>query len=190
MPMATPTTSWDDDARLVRCATVGDAPSRERLELHLNCIPRFLARRNRALGWPFSTDELDELVQETFVRVLSSLASYGGRSSVETWVARICDFVIVDALRLRGRSQRDESLEVESVELQSAPCQQERASLHAAVEALVRQMPREELRVLELRAHCGLSFERIAELLRSKPNAVKARYYRALVQLRRRLGDL
>lgn len=183
------TASWDDDVRLVRDATAGDGPSRERLERRLNCIPRLLARSNRALGWPFAPNEFDDLVQEAFVRVLSSLGSYAGRSSVETWIARVCEFAITDALRLRGRSRDLESLEVGSAALESPACQHERAALHSAVEALVRELPRDDRRVLELHAHCGLSFERIATLLHAKPNTVKARYYRAMARLRRRLAD-
>ncbi len=185
--MVLPGAAPHDDVRLIRDSARGDTSSRERLEQRLSCIPRLLAARNRALGRPFTPSQLEDLAQESFVRVLSSLGAFRGDARVETWIARVCRFVIADAFRLRERERRNVELEPEMLGLRIAPCQQERSALRAAVEALAAELPKEELRIVELRVHGQWTFERIAALLQVKPNAAKARYYRALARLRRRM---
>jgi RNA polymerase sigma-70 factor (ECF subfamily) len=185
--MVLPGAGPHDDVRLIRESARGDADSREQLERRLNCIPRLLAARNRALGRPFTTAQLEDLAQETFVRVLSNLGAFRGDARVESWIARVCRFVIADAFRLRERDRRSVELEPDMLGLLIAPCQQERSTLRSAVRTLIAELPREELRIVELHLHGQLSFERIAALLQVTPNAAKARYYRTLSRLRRRL---
>jgi RNA polymerase sigma-70 factor (ECF subfamily) len=56
-----------------------------------------------ALG---STDEVDDLVQETYLRAIPSLASYRGESSVRTWLLAIARNVCADHVRRRQRERR------------------------------------------------------------------------------------
>jgi RNA polymerase sigma-70 factor (ECF subfamily) len=62
--------------------------------------------------------DLDDIVQETFVKVWKNLSRFEGRSSIRTWVYRIA--VNTARQHWRGRSRRKES-PVERMPEQAAP---------------------------------------------------------------------
>lgn len=181
------TLSWTEDLDLARRASAGDADARRSLQFRLSCVRKRLARRNRSLGRPLSETDLDDLEQDVMLRVFASLDSFAGRSSVETWIGRLCDFAFVDGIRKLCSRPRSEQLAEHDHALRVDACQQERAALRGAVEALLDELASQDRRVVELHVRHGLSFVQIGELTHSTPAGAKARYYRAMSLLRARL---
>jgi len=69
------------------------------VDQHGDCLYRYALLRLRA------PDLAADVVQETFLEALGSLASFAGRSSVRTWLIGILRHKILDHYRKSGREQ-------------------------------------------------------------------------------------
>ena len=129
-------------------------------------------------------DASDDLVQETFVRMLKYSASFRGDGPFVVWMYRVARNVWTDA----GRGRRPE-----------APLDVDRADPGAtALERLVRderldllrrallELDDDDREVLVLCRFEGLRFDEIGALLGCSAGAAKVRAHRALARLRDR----
>ena len=125
----------------------------------------------------------EDLVQDTFYRVLKYRRSYKPGTSFRTWMYQIARNVRND----RFRKQRDE------VEIEAAPVaavlpvdtvedQQQTERLKRAL----MQLPEDKRELLLLSRYQGLRYEEIARLLQCEVGTVKVRVHRALQELRER----
>jgi RNA polymerase sigma-70 factor (ECF subfamily) len=81
----------------VRSAIAGD---RQALAMIVNDTQQHVWRYCAYLG---RRDEVDDLVQETYLRALRSLPGYEGRSGLRTWMLSIARRVCADAVRSARR---------------------------------------------------------------------------------------
>ena len=96
----------EEDRALIAKAQAGDTAAFRRLvERH--------QRRAFAIALSLVRDENDarELVQDAFLRVLKSLASFQGGSSFFTWLYRIITNLSIDLMRKPGRQTIELDLE-------------------------------------------------------------------------------
>ena len=93
--MTQPALRADDAALADRCAQGDRAAQRELFQRTRAAVHRTLYR---VLG---SNAELEDLLQETYLSVFRSIASYGGRSSVLTWCCSIAAHTALSHLRRR-----------------------------------------------------------------------------------------
>ncbi|WP_293765183.1 sigma-70 family RNA polymerase sigma factor [uncultured Aquitalea sp.] len=61
-------------------------------------------------------ESADEVVQETLLAALESSSSFGGKSTLRTWLTSILRFKLIDLMRQRGKEKLFESLEDETDE--------------------------------------------------------------------------
>jgi RNA polymerase sigma factor (sigma-70 family) len=179
----------NDDLELVRRALACDKLALGQLGLRLGAAQRWLAFRNARRGHLLAPADLEDVRQDSLLRVLSGLGKYRGEASLETWIRRVCDLTYADALRKRFIRAPLEPIEEHSHGLAVEGCQSERAELRAALLQLTQELSKDDLRVVRLHAEAGVSFERIAQLMGTNAGGVKARYYRAMARLRTRLVD-
>lgn len=137
--------------------------------------------------------EAEDVVQETFVRAFRHLENFEERSSVGTWLSRIA---VNEALARWRRSQRFGSLESEthqkkggsySVE-SSQPGPEDQASsreLRSVLTAAIDSLSQELRTVFVLREIEGLSTLETSEILQISSEAVRVRFHRARLALRR-----
>jgi len=165
------------------------ASESERAELARLLYDR-LGPRILELGYRYhaaSTVEAEELVAETFARVLVALARFKGGSSYSTWVYRIAMNVIADSLRRR----RPEPLEIEPPgRLPTAEDELERRERAAAVNRALRSLGPEHRMVLTLVAMEDMSSREAAACLGVPEGTLWSRYSRARLALARRLEQL
>jgi RNA polymerase sigma-70 factor (ECF subfamily) len=141
-----------------------------------------------------------DLVQETFVRVVKSIGQYEHRGSFSTWVFRVAVNLCKDHLRkkripvvslhdyyttetgekvfVRDRVADEEARTDEAVE------RQEREKL---VRRLLDGISEEQRAVILLKEYQALTFAEIAEVLDVPEGTVKARLYRGLRAMRAQL---
>jgi RNA polymerase sigma-70 factor (ECF subfamily) len=141
--------------------------------------------------------EAEDIVQETFVKVMTRLEQFEGRARLETWLYRVAYNASLERLR---RKQAD-PLPEDEPEADGLPMPQslvdwsstpETALLGAevgvALEAAIQQLP-ESLRVVFLlRDVEGFSTEEAAEALGVSVAAAKVRLHRARLALREQLA--
>ena len=83
-----------EEQDLARACTAGDRAAQVRLfRLEVQSVHRLL---HRVLG---ASPMLEDLIQETFIRVFRSLASFRGEAHLGTWIGRIALRVAFDHLR-------------------------------------------------------------------------------------------
>ena len=133
---------------------------------------------------------VEDLAQETFVRVFRGLGTFGadGRNNVSAWILTIAARLAID--ELRRRQPWVESFDAQTIAI-AAPTAtdepSERRRVAAAIERAVEQLGPEYRAAFLLREVHDMDYESIAEALRVDLGTVKSRLSRARAALRRAL---
>jgi RNA polymerase sigma-70 factor (ECF subfamily) len=134
--------------------------------------------------------DIEELVQDTFVRAFASIDSFRGESSLRTWLFTIQRRLLLDRRRAEKRSRRQVSIEeshavTEFGALDSVVADEAEARVKLAVDKLS-PMQKE---VFTLRVTAGLSYKEIAEVVGSTEGAARVHYHNALRTVKELLSD-
>jgi RNA polymerase sigma-70 factor, ECF subfamily len=134
--------------------------------------------------------DVEEAVQDSFLRAWRSLDRFRGDSALFTWLYRIA--VNEALMRLRRKqlplSELDEGLEAAPSTASTDPAvAAEGSDLHAFLAARIRSLPFEYRAPLVLRDVVDLSNQEVAEVLELSVPAAKSRIHRARMQIREQL---
>lgn len=156
----------------------------------------------------FSTEECQDLIQETFLRVFRGIESFRGEARWEHWLFRIAANTASKAVRHRAAAKRaGQAVPLEDDTLGDSPPAAASGSPRGAVSpAPLRQLLGKEMRELlseavaglppqmrrcvRLRVFQELDYEEIAEILQISPSTVKVQLFKARKRLQLELGDL
>jgi RNA polymerase sigma-70 factor (ECF subfamily) len=139
-----------------------------------------------------SRDFVDDLVQETWLRILERGHSYDGESRFEPWLFTVARNLALDYVRKRRFLSLDstDSLEpdVESISpVSQMPSPFEQAARTEDAQRLARALQMLEpiyREALVLRFQEGLSLQEMAEVIGAPVSTVSSRIYRGLAALR------
>ena len=188
------------DERLMLAFQAGDARAFETLvRKHrtpvFNFILRFVGHRARA----------EDVLQETWLKVVRSAGEYTPKAKFTTWLYTIARNLCVDSARKESYRQ------VSSLEAPTAGAEGEQgrplgeglpdsgaspergaynARLRPMLERALASLPEEQREVFILREYSGIPFKDIAEVTGVSENTVKSRMRYALDGLRRRLAEM
>jgi RNA polymerase sigma-70 factor (ECF subfamily) len=133
-------------------------------------------------------DALDA-VQDGFVKVLTSLSSFEGRSSFKTWLLRVVSNSALDIGRSRGR--REALATSDPVEMGDGPLVWddpafglERGDLRRAIDAALATLPEAQRQTFVLHADAELSYREIADAMTVSIGTVMSRLFYARQKLR------
>ena len=174
-----------DDSALVKRCLEGDRQACR--DLFRREYPRVNATLYRVLG---AARESEDLVQEAFLEVFRSLASWRGEARLSTWIDRIALRVAIHWLR----SRRMKTVQLEVVpepETGEAPPDR-RAQAREGVRRLYRalgELTAETRLAVTLHLVDGRSVAEIAALTGSSRVATKVRIWRARRELERRAAE-
>ena len=153
------------------------------VERHAGALARFAVR----LG---VDEDVDELVQDTFIRAFSALESFRSDSSLRTWLFTIERRLVID--RRRSAARRGREVEVDDGDaateydaLDALVADEAAQRLASAIGRLTR-MQRE---VFTLRVQEGRSYKEIAEILESSEGAARVHYHNAMRAVKEFLDD-
>lgn len=155
----------------------------------------------------FSTEESQDLIQETFLRVYLGIEAFRGESRWEHWLFRIAANTALKAIRHRAAAKRagqSVPLEGDTVE---EPCSEAagrgtrggksaeplRQLLGKEMKEIVGQaiegLPAQMRRCVRLRVLQDLDYDEIAGILQLSPSTVKVQLFKARKRLKMELGD-
>lgn len=177
-PRAAPT-----DAELISACQSGDeAAATELVRRHAGAVARYLS----AAG---GGDDVDDLVQEAFLRAFRRLDGFRGTASFRTWVMTIGSNALKDQRRRESRRP--------VLALENSDVVDETANPHAAAVARdlesrlqreVENLPTKQRDVFLLRAQQGTDYEEIAAVLEISVGAARVHYHHAVKRLKKVLS--
>jgi len=163
------------DLELIARWTAGDERAATILvERHAPALARFAA----SLG---QRTDVEEVVQDTFVRAFGSIDSFRADSSLRTWLFTIERRLILDRRRSERRRRDDTAIDeadaaTEFDALDGLVADEAEARVRSAVDRLSR-LQRE---VFLLRVNEGLSYKEIADVVGSTEGAARVHYHNAV----------
>jgi RNA polymerase sigma-70 factor (ECF subfamily) len=142
-------------------------------------------------------DALDA-VQEGFVKVLTHLPDFQGRSSFKTWLLRVVSNAALDLGRQRGRRSAAEPPAADGRgDADAGPLVWadptrglERADLRRQIDAALARLPEPQRQTFVLHVDADLSYREVAEALGISIGTVMSRLYYARQKLRAILAPL
>ena len=148
---------------------------------HFASIQRFF--RNKVFA-----DDIEDLVQQTFLGCLESIESFRGDSSFRTYLFSIAKRRLYDYFRSRSRTQerRELDLRLSSVrDIGMTPSSAVAAAQeHVAIVESLQQLSVERQTLLELFYWEGLRGPELAAVLDVAPATVRTRLFRARAELK------
>ena len=167
------------DAALIAAWRTGDEQAAaELVERHARSLARFLA----ASGAPDS--DVDDLVQETFVRAFRSVDRFRGQCQFRTWLLTIGGNVLKDFGRRASRRKvvpLDEGVRDVAGDPHAVA---EASEAEALLVAGLKRLPRLQREVFLLRAQQGMEYDEIAAALGTTPGAARVHYHHAVRKLK------
>lgn len=183
MPVTAPSQPATDAELIARWQSGDQRAAALLVERHSGPLARFAA----SLG---VRDELDELVQDTFVRAFQSLDSFRADSQLRTWLFTICKRLLLDRRRAERRrrdvaevDERDAATEYDALDVMVGD--ELAARLRDAVSGLT-ALQRE---VFTLRVNDGMAYAEIAQVVGSTEGACRVHYHNALKAIKEQVHD-
>ena len=134
-------------------------------------------------------EDASDLAQDAFIRAYRGLRSFKGNSAFSTWLYRIAVNVCLN--HAGSPAPRHvvgvETLDSPDTRIERPDVALVRGERAAEVRAAIARLPRKQRAALILRVYHELPHEAIAEILGSLVGAVKANFFYALANLRKRL---
>jgi RNA polymerase sigma-70 factor (ECF subfamily) len=134
-------------------------------------------------------DEVNDVVQEAFIKAYRALKNFRGESQFYTWLYRIAVNTAKNHLVARNRRPPASDVEVEDAEFYTGSEQLKdidtpenlffRDELEKAVDQAIEQLPEDLRTAVTLREFEGLSYEDIAAVMDCPVGTVRSRIFRA-----------
>jgi RNA polymerase sigma-70 factor (ECF subfamily) len=175
------------DAELVRLAQGGDERAFQALVVkYQRRIARHVARYVRRAS------DVEEVVQDAFIRAYRGLASFRGDASFYSWLYRIAtnaafSFLKKDSTEVQGDERLDESFEPGVTDEQTPERVLIAKQIGDAVERAMARLQPELAEPLVLYEVEGKSYKDIAQMLGTPIGTVRTRIFRAREFIARRL---
>ncbi len=164
------------DAIDVDLAVNGDTQAFERL------YRRHTPRVNSLARWLLSRDDVDDVLQDVFIRVWEKLDTFRGQAAFGTRLHRLATNVI---LRQRERYRKDEKRGSGSVlEVADMPASPVSPGLRIDIEAAVDRLPERARQVFVLHDMEGYKHEEIAQVLTISVGTSRSQLHHARMAMR------
>ena len=140
-----------------------------------------LARFATSLMSGSERGDVDELVQDTFVRAFQSLAEFRGDSSLRTWLFTIERRLLLDRRRAdRRRRDKDEIGEADAATEYTALDALVAGETEGRIRRAIDRLSPLQRDVFMLRVTEGLSYKEIAEVVGSTEGSARVHYHNAV----------
>jgi len=179
-----PTTDERTDLDLVERWKAGEQRAATLLvERHGSAVARFVA----SIG---VRADVDEVVQDTFVRAFAAIDGFRGESALRTWLFTIARRLVLDRRRSARRGGevvevREEDVATEYDALDGVVADETQTRLRRAMAALTPT----QREVFVLRVNEGMSYREIAQAVDTTEGAARVHYHNAMRAIKELLDD-
>ena len=182
-PLTTPSWTFDELSRL----RDGDEALRTRFfDTYFDRVHSLVARRVP------SSHQVEDLVQDIFLKLHRSLSSYDPKRALDPWVTTIAMNTLRDHWRSSSRRELPSELTPEldpGLGQEESPTEAlERSELNGRLKSAISRLSDLSRAVLISRAFDGEAFEEISRKVGRSEVAVRKRYSRAVESLRASMG--
>jgi len=154
------------------------------VKIHYSMAIRIAARYLRA------SQNVDDVVQDSFVKAYQAIHKFQGRSQFKTWLGAIVRNTSINYLRKNKRFQQIlPSHEALMVSLDDGYLMKDQKMRSRVVAQLVSMLAPKQKRALELRIYEGMSFKEIAKEMNCPCDTAKANFRHAIIRLRSLVFD-
>ncbi len=169
----------DVDSQLIERFRAGDErAATDLVERHAPALARFAA----SLG---ERSEIDELVQDTFVRAFGALESFRNDSSLRTWLFTIERRLVLDRRRSLARHRaRFQDGEADAATEHTALDAVVAEETEGRLEQALRRLSPLQREVFVLRVAEGRSYREVAEIAGTTEGAARVHYHNAMRALK------
>lgn len=164
----------DDKALVARWREGDERAATQLVERHAPALARFAS----SLG---ERQDVEELVQDTFVRAFGSLEGFRGESTLRTWLFTILRHLLLD--RRRSQARRPMAVAIEEADavtefdaLDGIVASETERNVSRAIETLTPT----QREVFILRVSEGLSYKEIAEIAGTTEGSARVHYHNAM----------
>ena len=164
----------DDKALVARWRRGDERAATQLVERHAPALARFAS----SLG---EREDIEELVQDTFVRAFASLEGFRGESTLRTWLFTILRHLLLD--RRRSQARRPMAVAIDEADavtefdaLDGIVASETEQKVKRAIETLTPT----QREVFVLRVSEGLSYKEIAEIAGTTEGAARVHYHNAM----------
>jgi RNA polymerase sigma-70 factor (ECF subfamily) len=182
------------DADLIRAVLAGDSASFEPLVVKYQ--PRIFATVRK---YARRESEVEDIVQEIFLKAFSKLSTFRGESPFEHWLMKLSVRTCYDFLRAHQRNREQvvsDFTEEESAWLESVPSnasfsnEQDVNAARALLHKVMEQLPPQSRMVIQLLEIEERSLKEIAEITGWSISLIKVRAFRARAAMKKALERL
>lgn len=143
-----------------------------------------------------NSSRVEDLAQETFIRVFTRLDQYKFQASFRAWIIKIAVNLCRDEFRRKKinrifsplLAEREEKLKTEHAHFQPDR-EYEQHETRQRIDSALQKLQKPLRLVFTLREIHGLSYEEISQILHWRPGTVKSRLFRARKDLAELLSD-
>ena len=145
-------------------------------------VYQFLYMRTHDAHWS------QDLLQETFLRAVTSISRYDGSCKLSVWLCQIARHVLWQELRKRGKTDFAELADsIPDPGNPDAETQVLRSEDRVGLYRAIHRLSEKEREVVLYRITGELSFREIGEILEKSENWARTTFYRAKLRLRKEL---
>lgn len=143
-------------------------------------------RRLRSLAYRIVGSDVDDVLQQAYLKAFLQRSTFRGDSSVATWLHRIVYTTALDHLRTTGRRDR---LHQRTAGTDRVGDTSDEVVDRLTLEAALDELPVDQRAVLLLVDGQGMSYDDAAAVLDVAPGTIASRLSRARTAVRTRLAD-
>lgn len=182
------------DADLIKAVLAGDAASFEPLVIKYQ--PRIFATVRK---YARRESEVEDIVQEIFLKAYSKLSTFRGESPFEHWLMKLSVRTCYDFLRAHQRNREqvvsdfneEEASWLEKVPSATSPShEQDVNAVRALLQKVMEQLPPQSRLVIQLLEIEERSLKEIAEITGWSISLIKVRAFRARAAMKKALERL